>query len=468
MRYIAEACIRAGHQVSCLDLCFEDPSASKQVIRHHIDNHKPDVIGISLRNLDVEDPDKLARYNYANYNLATYNLANYSLATYSTYESDNPSNLECFDQALDACRTFSDSLVVLGGPAFTLLPKQFLTRYAGAVGIVGPGERSFLDLIKAIEDGKDIRDVSGVVTTESSDEAFSHISMDPLSTVPSTEEAILSSYSIRGGEYNIQSKRGCEFKCIHCSYPLIEGNRVRTHNPVEIGERIAQLTKKAVTQFRFVDSVFNNPVDHAIAVCNEISGRVCSPIEFTVNCSPAHFTHELAQALKAAGCNKVIFGTDTASSEMLKVMRKPFSRRQIAAVTSICKSLNLYFEHHMLLGAPGETLESALESLTFMDSLACPVFIDLGIQIYDRAPIAKLLRSPASSNDQFVPPIFIEPTISRELPDLIVDFCALRSNLHTFIVRDSHPHISDGADGFLQEEQTLEETLTNLRVQRAP
>jgi len=439
MRYIAEASIRAGHQVSCLDLCFEYLSVSREVIRRQIVEYNPDIIGLSLRNLDVEDSDKLARYNYANYNLATYNLANYSLATYSNPESGSPSNLECFDQTFNACRTYSNSLIVLGGPAFTLLPKQFLRRYHGALGIVGPGESAFLNLLTALKDGRDIRSISGLVTSESSDEDISSISTDSLPSVPSTEETPLSDYLVRGGEYNIQSKRGCEFKCIHCSYPLIEGNSVRTHNPEEIGERIAQLTQKGVTQFRFVDSVFNNPVEHAIAVCNQISRRVSSHIAFTVNCSPAQFTCELAQALKAAGCSKVIFGTDTASREMLRVMRKPFSKRQIEVVTSICKSLNLYFEHHMLLGAPGETLETAIESLTFMDSLACPVFIDLGIQIYDRAPIAKLLHSPSAANDQFVPPIFIEPTISKELPELIVEFCATRNNMHSFIVRDYIP-----------------------------
>src|SRR5260370_9967704 len=101
MRYVAEACIRGGHQVSCLDLCFENLSVSSEIIRRQIVEYKPDVIGISLRNLDVEDPDKLARYNYANYNLATYNLANYSLATYSNPESESPSNLECFIQTFN-------------------------------------------------------------------------------------------------------------------------------------------------------------------------------------------------------------------------------------------------------------------------------------------------------------------------------------------------------------------------------
>jgi len=439
MRYIADASIRAGHTVSCLDLCFENLTTSEELVRSRIVEFAPDVIGITLRNLDVEDPDKLARYNYANYNLATYNLANYNLASYSSPDDRNPSNLECFDRTFNACRAHSNALIVLGGPAFTLVPKQFLQRYQGAVGIVGPGEAAFLSLLKSLEDGGDITAISNLVTSASSDPEYSSVSLDSLPVVPLTEETSLSSYLVRGSEYNVQSKRGCEFKCLHCSYPLIEGDKVRTHDPNEVGVHIARLTEKGIRQFRFVDSVFNNPVEHAIAVCDAIRESVTASIEFTVNCSPAHFTLELARALKSAGCSKVIFGTDTASIKMLKVMRKPFSKKQIETVTSICKSVDLYFEHHMLLGGPGETLETAHETLSFMDALACPVFIDLGIQIYDQAPIAALLESVPLPDNQFVPPLFIEPAVCRELPDLIIEFCANRNDMHTFIERDSAP-----------------------------
>ena len=437
MRYIADASIRAGHTVSCLDLCFENLATSEELIRSQIAEFAPDVIGITLRNLDVEDPDKLARYNYANYNLATYNLANYNLASYSSPDDRNPSNLECFDRTFNVCRAHSNALIVLGGPAFTLVPKQFLQRYQGAVGIVGPGEAAFLKLLKSLEDGADLTAISNLVTSESPEREYSSVSLDSLPVVPLAQETSLSNYVVRGSEYNLQSKRGCEFKCLHCSYPLIEGDKVRTHDPKEVGAHIARLTERGVRQFRFVDSVFNNPVEHAISVCDAIRESVTSPIEFTVNCSPAHFTLELARALKSAGCTKVIFGTDTASTKMLKVMRKPFSKKQIEVVTAICKSADLYFEHHMLLGGPGETLETAQETLSFMDALACPVFIDLGIQIYDQAPIAALLESAPLSENQFVPPLFIEPAVCQELPNLIIEFCATRNDMHTFIERDS-------------------------------
>jgi radical SAM family protein len=439
MRYIADAVIRSGHQVACLDLCFEDPTRIEAVVSRRICEYSPDVIGISLRNLDVEDPDRLNRYNLANYNLTNYNIVNYNLATYSREAKCRPTNLECYDRTFEACKRNTDSLIILGGAAFTLIPKQFLTRYDGSVGIAGPGEQKFVRLLDAISKGEPIQSINGVVTAESPDSAFNGVTSEPLLSIPTLSEIQIPAYLTADSEYSIQSKRGCVYKCIHCSYPLIEGNRIRTHDPVEVATLMDSILQQGIKRFRFVDSVFNNPVSHAVAVCEQIARIARQPVEFIVNCSPKKFPRKLALALKESGCSKVIFGTDTASTKMLKAMKKPFTTEDIQRVTETCKSVGLYFEHHMLLGGPGETLDTANESLRFMDLLDCPVFVDLGIQVYENTTLARLLNAAPMSTEEFVPPIFIEPKVADKLPKLIIEYCSIRPQMHTFIVEGQKP-----------------------------
>jgi hypothetical protein len=136
----------------------------------------------------------------------------------------------------------------------------------------------------------------------------------------------------------------------------------------------------------------------------------------------------------------VIFGTDTASVKMLSVMRKPFTKDHIARATDVCKDVGLYSEHHMLLGAPGETLETATETLSFMDSLDSPVFLDLGIQVYDNTELAKILATSSMATDECTPPIFVEPAVAEDLPSLIVDYCSTRPKMRTFIVKTDSRH----------------------------
>ena len=46
-------------------------------------------------------------------------------------------------------------------------------------------------------------------------------------------------YYERGGALNIQTKRGCYFECVFCSYPLIEGSKVRMRTPAAVVDEIA-------------------------------------------------------------------------------------------------------------------------------------------------------------------------------------------------------------------------------------
>ncbi len=461
MRYVADAVVRAGHQVACLDLCFESPPQVSATITKRIRDYRPDVIGVSLRNLDVEDPDRIHRYNFAKYNLANYNLANYSLATYSEIGEPRPTNLDSFDATIRACHGATSVPLVLGGAAFTLLPRQFLARYPGSVGIVGPGEVSIVRLLSALETGADFHKTKGVVTQTSPDPAFQALELAPLPEIPDFQETAIPAYLVADGEYSIQSKRGCVFKCIHCSYPLIEGNQIRTHEPAEVARLVGKLSQGGVTRFRFVDSVFNNPVAHAVAMCESIVSLVPVPVSFTVNCSPVMFSKQLAVALKQAGCSKVIFGTDTASERMLTIMQKPFTKDHIRRATEVCKGVGLYFEHHMLLGAPGETVATATESLEFMDCLDCPVFVDLGIQVYENTGLAKMLNTRPVPNNDLVPPIFIEPEIADVLPNMIVEYCASRRNIHTFIAETEFRE-PNGDNDTLSPVQPLDKT-TNVR-----
>ncbi len=40
--------------------------------------------------------------------------------------------------------------------------------------------------------------------------------------------------SEQGGLAIVQSKRGCPFHCIYCTYPLIEGRKVRVREPIGV------------------------------------------------------------------------------------------------------------------------------------------------------------------------------------------------------------------------------------------
>ncbi len=164
---------------------------------------KPDAIGISLRNIDNTDVN------------------------------DTRGFIQTYRGQIEAIRSVSRAPVILGGSGFTIFPKRLMAELKADYGIIGEGERLPL-LLDAIEAGTDPSGIPGVITATGAeiipppiDEPFrrSFIGGD-----------IAQFYLDRGGILNLQTKRGCSYRCIYCTYPHIEGSDLRPVPAAEVAE----------------------------------------------------------------------------------------------------------------------------------------------------------------------------------------------------------------------------------------
>ena len=72
------------------------------------------------------------------------------------------------------------------------------------------------------------------------------------------EPRLIDFYWNKAGMLNLQTKRGCPYNCIYCTYPLIEGSKVRTLDVDRIIDTLKDLYfNKKITYIFFTDSVFN-------------------------------------------------------------------------------------------------------------------------------------------------------------------------------------------------------------------
>ena len=121
LAYIAKVLREDGHPIEVVDLCF-----SKEVsddLKSTLHRFQPNLIGISLRNLD--------------------NL------TYPT----SLSYLKGVEEVIEICRQFTSSRLVIGGSGYSLAPKELLQHLDVDFGIVGEGEEIFLQLVRSLEKG---------------------------------------------------------------------------------------------------------------------------------------------------------------------------------------------------------------------------------------------------------------------------------------------------------------------------
>jgi radical SAM superfamily enzyme YgiQ (UPF0313 family) len=222
---------------------------------------------------------------------------------------------------------------------------------------------------------------------------------------------------------NLQTKRGCPFSCIYCTYPLLEGKEVRLRKVDEVVEEIRQLTQEqAMDYIYFVDDIFNYPPFYAEALCREMV-RSQVNVRWSAFVNPGFLTENLLKWMKEAGCVGIEFGTDSGSARMLKNYKKSFTIEDVIQVSQLCTALALNHCHYLLFGGPGEDEETIEDSFRLMDELDPTAIIAmLGIRIYPGTEMEQLSLSQGvidQNSNLIYPHFYISPKLGRKPEDII-------------------------------------------------
>jgi radical SAM superfamily enzyme YgiQ (UPF0313 family) len=350
---LADAIGKENHEVSILDLCFSDDVAED--IEKTVRGFLPDLVGVSIRNVD--------------------NLTYPGAVSY----------LPDIKNSIDNLRANTSSPIVLGGSAFSLFPEDILRNLDCKLGVIGEGEKAFPAIIERIEKGSD--DFSGIDNAIWLSEGS--FRRNPVTHANENTHAILRGlidntlYSERGGMGNLQTKRGCQFNCCYCTYPILEGKGYRLRSPDIVAEEMVFAYKEhGIKHFFFVDNIFNYPEDHAKGVCKSITKKRL-PVEWSCFANPLNLTNDLLELMREAGCTNIELGTDALSSEVLSRLGKSFSIDDAFNVSRLCKKVGIKCAHYIMFGGPGETLQTLHEAFRNIEKIECnAVIVMVGIRIY--------------------------------------------------------------------------------------
>jgi radical SAM superfamily enzyme YgiQ (UPF0313 family) len=391
LAYLAEVLKEGGYRTEVLDLCFsEEPSID---LRDTLQRFQPDLVGLSLRNLD--------------------NL------TYPT----SVSYLKEVDGVIQVCRQTSSAKLIIGGSGFSLAPKELIKHFDVDFGIIGEGEKIFLQLVKSIDKGESISPSPPLLVKGNSlPVAFRGARVFPIKA-PDRSLFETCRYLEKGGMGNIQTKRGCPFSCIYCTYPLLEGKEIRLRKAEEVVEELQKLTQEeGVDYVYFVDDIFNYPPSYAEALCREMT-RSKVDIKWSAFVNPGFLTKDLLKWMKEAGCVGIEFGTDSGSPRMLKNYRKSFGIEDIIQSSQSCSTLEINHCHYILFGGPGEDEATIEESFRLMDRLdPTAVIAMLGIRIYPGTEMERIALSQGAIREDsnlIYPHFYISPALSGRLEGII-------------------------------------------------
>ena len=366
----------AGHEVEQFD-CLGQAGNITQKLAKTIDRFKPDLIGISLRNLDSEDSTKTESY------------------------------LDDAIKIMNQVRQSSSSPVVLGGSAFSLMPERIMDLLEPDWGIAGEGEQLLVDLADSLAKGT--HPENKLQRSE-----LNNTHWKPLQY----NEAICSYYLNWGGILNVQTKRGCPYRCAYCSYPLLEGRQIRARNPEAVVDDVKRLERDFNARYIFfTDSVFNDSTGHYLEICEALI-RSGNKLPWTGYFRPARMNRENMNIMKKAGLDAMEVGADCGCDTTLSRMNKGFTFSDVIAFNALAVDYEIPCAHFIMFGGPGENMQTVRESLDNLDKLQSSVLMAFnGIRIlpstgiHEQAVKDEILRP---DQDLLAPVYYFSPEIDVE------------------------------------------------------
>lgn len=353
--HVAES-IADRHEVRIEDInALDNPDQLARAIR----DFEPHVVGVSLRNIDNTD------------------------------QTDQRSFVEEYRRLTKLIRRTTPAKLVLGGTGFTLFPGEMMDALGADYGILGEGER-LSGLLEALENDTSTADPPGVVEPGESAKRPPPIDT-PFGRKKLRKSPHLQYYLKKGGMLNLQTKRGCPFRCIYCTYPHIEGRKLRLISPQEAAEEALLIEAAGAEYFFITDAVFNADTDHSAAVAEAfIDAGVKIPWgAFFAPLDPPKGYFDL---MARAGLKHAEFGTEAMCDTVLKSYRKPFRTKDVFKAHDAALDAGLYASHFFLLGGPGEHPDSIDETLGNIERLRQSVFFFFALCVFIRIRIFMIWR----------------------------------------------------------------------------
>jgi radical SAM superfamily enzyme YgiQ (UPF0313 family) len=219
----------------------------------------------------------------------------------------------------------------------------------------------------------------------------------------------------------VQTKRGCPFECVYCTYNLAEGRNYRLHAPDDVVAAVRRLADRGLRDIEFVDNVFNSPYEHALSVCRTLAAARMPVRLQTLDLNPRFLTDDLLSAMEEAGFVGIGVTVESASDAVLASMRKGYGSADVRRAAQTVARHRIPCIWIFMLGGPGETKVSVRETLEFAQSSLRPTdsaFFQIGVRIYPGTELEPLARAEGVLTvpaDQMLSPVFyVSPQVPLE------------------------------------------------------
>jgi len=182
--------------------------------------------------------------------------------------------------------------------------------------------------------------------------------------------------------------RGCFGRCTFCrDVPLMEGRKLRMRDPELVVDEIEYDFGlfPYLREVMFETDTFTALPQHVEGICEEILRRGLK-VTWSCNCR-TDVDLKLLPLMKQAGCRMLMVGFEFGTQESLNEVKKGTTLEQSARFAEEAQRLGFTVHGCFMIGAPGETRESALKTIEFAKSLPMDTVQFSGICAYPGSEI---------------------------------------------------------------------------------
>jgi radical SAM superfamily enzyme YgiQ (UPF0313 family) len=236
------------------------------------------------------------------------------------------------------------------------------------------GEQTLLELVEKLESHSSLNGVLGITyrdgdrTVRNEDRSF----IQDLDSLPFPAHHLLPLENLKhNGKILVPlvSSRGCVYWCDFCSTVRMFGRGYRVRSPKRVVDEMEMLHNKyGESQFTFYDDAFTINRKNTLELCADIKARGLN-VEWDCETRVDAVDKELLEKMHDAGCITVWFGVESGSEKILGKMHKKINREQVKEAFKTAQKVGLMTIASAVIGFPGETEETAWETVNFINSL---------------------------------------------------------------------------------------------------
>jgi radical SAM superfamily enzyme YgiQ (UPF0313 family) len=292
-------------------------------------------------------------------------------------------NLAAASKILKKVKVLSpETVTVWGGPHVSFDAREVL-KYHPWVDVVvrGEGEETLAEVAERVRQGKSLEGVLGVTwrpkdgNIQTNPPRPFREDLDQMPR-PACHLLKLSQYRAFGDGASLMTSRGCPHRCVFCVGRKMIGAKGRFRKPEAVADEMEALSRLGFSRLRIEDDLFTFRKERALAICKEMECRGLA-IRWRAYSRVDTIDAELLDWMKRTGCERILYGAESGSPEILKKIRKGITPEQTRRAVEMTRKAGIGVLASFVLGLPGETPRTLRETLEFAESLQVPYTLNL-------------------------------------------------------------------------------------------